>query len=63
LESVISLAVSWLPFVIILGVLLFTGRRLSRQYGENLELSRHAVEAIRENTSALRELTRRMEGR
>lgn len=56
----LSLAIAWLPMILIAGVMLFTGTRLSRQYRDNLELSRAAIETIRENTEAIRELTRRI---
>ena len=60
MESFISLLVAWLPLIVIVAILLLTGRRLSRQYQENIELSRTAIDAIRENTDALRALTGRL---
>ena len=60
METLIPLLVNWLPLIVILAMFLFGGIRLSRQYQANIELSRSAIEAIRENTEALRELTRRM---
>lgn len=63
METLIPLLVNWLPLIVILGVIIFSGMRLSRQYQENIELSRSAIETIRENTEALRELTRRLEER
>lgn len=58
--DLISLLVAWLPFVVLLAVFALMGRRLSRQYAENLRLSAEAIAVLRENTQALRDLSARL---